>query len=97
MPPTPADMPRQRPSSPAPTFRVEGRVVTRHARMRMTEFQLTARDVAQIICDYENRYATINRQGEAFVYQRGQWSVLVDETAGTVITILRRTTERWEH
>lgn len=65
-----------------------------HARARMTEFGLKVHDVEDVLFFYEQSY--MNRDGQA-VRQKGDWAVYVNTVTKVVVTVLRRTYDRWDH
>jgi hypothetical protein len=78
---------------------VGGFTLSRHARERRVEFEITRSQLEDILLRPQVRYETTARRRGArtFTYQHGEWAAIVDEVAKRVVTIVRRRVERWEH
>lgn len=87
--------------NPAILARQQSRVgeytLTRHAISRMLEFGVTRQGVEELLKHFECRYNQSDRGPDVFVYQLGEWACVADDRDKTVITILRRQVQRWEH
>lgn len=69
--------------------------LTHHVRERMVEFGLRKQDLRDVI---DRAEVTYRQDGRTFA-QRGRWTVtfVEDGDCVVIITVLRRTVERWEH
>lgn len=69
--------------------------MSKHAKVRAREFHLTDSEVIAMIHGAE--VVTVSHEG--FQARYGKWAIVftADGAVGTVVTILRREGERWEH
>jgi hypothetical protein len=77
--------------------RVKDHTLTNHAQERMAEFGLTPADLEPVLTDYEQRYPQTGKYAGMMMHQRGEWAMAVDPETRSIITVLRRKIERWEH
>ena len=69
-----------------------------HARRRANELGFSTSDLVQCVVDPEQSYCGHPAYGpDRRVYQRGDLAVVVHEPSRTVVTLLLRRLDRWEH
>ena len=77
---------------------VSSLVWTVHARTRTFELGFTAAEVEECVLQSEQSYPSHPSYGrDRCTYQRGDLAVILHEPTKRVVTVLLRTSRRWEH
>ena len=77
--------------------KLKGIRLTRHALSRMLELKVEPVDVLLCVARAEQSWQQLRNQRLQSVLQRGDIAVVMEPNTKTVITILLRTEEDWEH
>jgi len=88
-PPTPRSMPQGE--------RVAGYLLTRHARERMAQMEVTAAQVAEVLSNPDDTWAQQEKFGpDARAYAKGNYGVCVDDKKKVVVTVVWRSKAVWK-
>lgn len=97
-----APSPLSVPSRPSPDALLERHLqyqITNHARSRAQELGFTINEVLLAAADPEQSYVSSSARYDSggYVHQRGDLAVVVNRESKTVITVLLRRKDQWEH
>lgn len=75
-----------------------GATLTQHSRDRVTELGFSIGEIVECLAHPEQSYPSgPDYPGDRRLYQRGGCCIVLEQTDRTIVTILLRRIDRWEH